>query len=147
MTTARHARRSLVLALLCGVAAACGSDSPSEPDVGDTRVVKADPSFAADIQEIFNRRGCTAAGCHNVDGAAGLDLSPGAAYGELVGVTATTGSVVVRVIPGDADGSYLVIRLEGRQTVGNQMPLGGLPLDNIDLTNVRNWIARGAQQN
>ena len=54
---------------------------------------------------------------------------------------------VVRVVPGNATDSYLVIRLEGRQTVGNRMPLGGSPLDNIDLTNVRNWIAQGAQRN
>ena len=37
--------------------------------------------------------------------------------------------------------------LEGRQSVGLQMPRGGTPLDNIDLTNIRNWINNGAPNN
>ncbi len=53
----------------------------------------------------------------------------------------------VRVIAGDAQNSYLVKKLEGRQTVGARMPLNGAPLDNIDLTNIRNWIDQGAQNN
>ena len=43
-----------------------------------------------------------------------------------------TSEAVLRVIPNNADGSYLVIKLEGRQTVGARMPLGGQPLDMTD---------------
>jgi hypothetical protein len=140
MTILRIALPSLLL-----VAAACG-DSPSEPDVDDPRVVKENPSFVTDIQEIFTRKGCTSSGCHGTGPQAGLDLRPGSAYAALVGVAASS-EPIQRVIPGNPDGSYLVIRVEGRQTVGNRMPLGGTPLDDIDRANLRNWILRGAAEN
>ncbi len=136
----------LLLALSTALLAACSGDSPAEPDDDDGRVVKANPSFAADIQEIFDRRGCSSSACHGSAQQAGMDLRSGAAYGALVDVTASTESIV-RVIPGDPDGSYLVMRVEGRQNVGSRMPLGGAPLDAIDLTNLRNWIATGAPAN
>lgn len=138
-------RTLLGLLLLMG-AVACGGDSPSEPDPGDPRTVKANPSFSADIEEIFDRKGCTAAGCHGSVQQGGMDLRPGAAYGALVGVTASA-EPIPRVIPGDAEGSYIVMRVEGRQSVGSRMPLGGVPLDSIDLTNLRNWISQGAPEN
>jgi len=53
----------------------------------------------------------------------------------------------VRVVPGDPQNSYLVIKLEGRQSFGSRMPEGGTPLDNIDLGNIRNWITQGAKNN
>jgi hypothetical protein len=112
----------------------------------DTRTIKDNPSFAADIQEIFDRRGCINAACHGTASAAGLNLQSGVSYGDLVNVMATR-EPVTRVIPGDADGSYLVIKLEGRQTVGARMPVGGQPLDQTDLTNIKNWIAQGADNN
>jgi hypothetical protein len=63
-----------------------------------------------------------------------------------VGVTATQ-STVARVIPGNARASYLVVKLEGRQTIGSRMPLNASALDNIDLTNIKNWINQGAKNN
>jgi hypothetical protein len=109
-------------------------------------VVKANPAFGADIQEIFDRRGCTASGCHGSAQSAGLDLRSGSAYGSLVNVQASS-EPIVRVIPNDAQNSYLVIKLEGRQSVGAQMPRGGSPLDTIDMRNIRNWIDTGAPNN
>jgi len=49
------------------------------------------------------------------------------------------------VEPGDPDNSYVIIKLEGRQSVGARMPLGAPFLDNIDLTNIRNWNSQGAR--
>jgi hypothetical protein len=77
---------------------------------------------------------------------AGLDLRSGSSYGSLVDVRATS-EPILRVSPGDPDGSYLVIKLEGRQSVGDRMPQTGAALDSIDLTNIRNWIAQGALNN
>jgi hypothetical protein len=138
--------RTVVAAWLLLGAVACGGDSPSEPEIDDPRVVKSNPSFALDIQEIFTRKGCTSSGCHGSAQQGGMDLRPGAAYAALVGVTASA-EAIPRVIPGDAQGSYLVMRVEGRQSVGSRMPLGGVPLDSIDRTNLRNWISRGALEN
>ena len=131
---------------------ACG-DSGTGPDDesnggsnGEGRVVQADPSFANVIQEIFNRRGCASGSCHGSAQAAGLHLSSGSSYASLVDVTATQ-AAVARVIPGNANDSYLIVKVEGRQTVGQRMPIGGAALDNIDLTNLKNWINQGAKNN
>lgn len=130
---------------------ACG-DSGTGPDPdpgdgnGDGRVIVADPSFGSVVQEIFNRKGCAAGSCHGSAQSAGLDLRTGNSYAELVNVTATQ-STAARVIPADADASYLIIKVEGRQTVGQRMPPGGSALDNIDLTNLKNWINQGAKRN
>ena len=140
---------AIVLAAACG-----GDDSPTDPGVGGdggggggaARVIKANPAFGADVQEIFDRIGCSTSGCHGTSQRAGLDLRSGSAYSNLVNVQAMSESVL-RVIPGDANGSYIVIKLEGRQTVGGRMPLNGTALDNIDLTNIKNWINNGAPNN
>jgi hypothetical protein len=143
----------LTLALLGG----CGGGGTGPEDDGsngdpngnpnpNTRSIKTDPSYASDIQEIFNRRGCTDSLCHGSSQQEGLDLRSSVSYANLVNVTATQ-SNVARVIPGNAQGSYLVVKLEGRQTVGTRMPQGLAALDNIDLTNIKNWINQGAKNN
>ena len=140
----RCALLTLIFAL-----AACGSDPMGPGNGGNQREIKANPSFAADINEIFQRRGCSSGVCHGAAGGqAGLTLTSSAAnnYAMLVNVDATSESFK-RVLPNDANGSYLVIKLEGRQQVGSRMPQGGAPLDNIDLTNIKNWINNGAPNN
>jgi hypothetical protein len=143
-------RCSSVLSALAALAlSSCGDTGPtssSDTSTSDTRVVQANPSFASTIQEIFNRKGCTNSSCHGSARMAGLDLRSGASYASLVNVRATSENLV-RVVPGDPDGSYLVIKVEGRQSVGARMPQTGSPLDTIDLTNLRNWIAQGASNN
>ena len=121
---------------------------PGNPGGGGTvtRVIKSNPSFATDIQEIFNRKGCTDAACHGSSAQAGLTLTPGAAHGSLVNVPSTQTSFL-RVVPGNAGSSYLVMKVEGSASFGDKMPLGGSALDDIDLTNIRNWINTGAQNN
>ena len=83
-------------------------------------------------------------------GAGGMTLTSTAAtsYASLVGVESPT-SGEIRVIAGDAANSYLVKKLEGTQGAGNgvQMPRTSTALDNIDLTNIKNWINTGAPNN
>ena len=135
--------------------AACGGDSGTGPDLDPTgnggggtttRVVKANPSFGADIQEIFTRTGCAASSCHGTSAQAGLTLTTGNAYGELVNVTATQ-SALFRVLPGDPANSYLIMKVEGTAAIGGRMPLGASALDNIDIQNLKNWISSGALNN
>jgi len=148
--------RVLSPVLICVVLAACSaSDSPTDPggDGGggpsDTRTIKANPSFANDITEIFTRKGCTGSSCHG-NGSGGLMLSTSASanHARLVNVKSLN-SGEVYVIPNDAQNSYLVKKLENRQGSGNgsRMPVGGSALDNVDLTNIKNWINTGAQNN
>jgi hypothetical protein len=149
--------RSLTLSLAVAAAltlGACGDGGTGPDDGGNSggnntpsRQILADPSFATNIQEIFNRRGCASGSCHGSGTqSAGLNLSSGSSYASLVNVTSTQ-VAVARVIPGNANDSYLIVKVEGRQTVGNRMPPGASALDNIDLTNLKNWIAQGAKNN
>ena len=138
--------------LICVVLAACSaSDSPTDPGgtPADARTIKANPSFANDITEIFMRRGCAGSNCHG-NGVGGLTISTSgsANHERLVNVTSPM-SGEVYVIPNDAQNSYLVKKLENRQGSGNgsRMPVGGSALDNVDLTNIKNWINTGAQNN
>ena len=122
--------RALCPVLMCVVLAACSaSDSPTDPGgtPSDTRTIKANPSFANDITEIFTRRGCASSNCHG-NGAGGLTISTSgsANHARLVNVTSPM-SGEVYVIPNDAQNSYLVKKLENRQGSGNgsRMPVGG----------------------
>lgn len=141
-------------AVIIALLSACGGGDggPMDPGGdpgganGDTRTVKADPSFSNDIWEILTRRGCTGGACHG-SGQGNLTMtSASGAYAALVNVTSLASGETL-VIPGNADDSYLVKKLEGRQSVGARMPLNGSPLDNVDLSNIRNWITQGAKNN
>jgi hypothetical protein len=143
----RHLLAILALTLAALLFGCSSDDTPTSPGGGGGGVVENDPSFANVVQEIFNRRGCTNSSCHGQATQAGLDLRAGTARGELVNVQATQEPGQTRVIPGDAQNSYLVIKLEDRQSVGGSMPVTGAPLDSIDLANIRNWIDQGAKDN
>ena len=142
--------RSKVPALVAMALLAACSGTPTDGGGGGARVIKANPSFATDIQEIINRIGCNGAGCHGAAGGqAGFVLGSDASVnrGNLVNVSSTSEPSFLRVEPNDAVNSYIVIKLEGRQSVGSRMPLGLPALDNIDLTNIKNWINTGAPDN
>lgn len=104
-------------------------------------------SFSTQVQPIFTDSCAT---CH-LEGAAptGLVLSAGTAYENMVGVPSVQ-SELMRVKPGDVQGSYLIHKLEGTQVEvggsGMQMPVGApLSAEVIDL--IRDWVAQGAKDN
>lgn len=139
----------LVTALVVPLFACYGNGGTGLDGDNGQREIKTNPSFASDINEIFQRRGCSASSCHGAAGGqAGLELTASASanYAQLVNVPATSENFL-RVEPGNATDSYLVIKLEDRQVVGAQMPLNAAPLDDIDLTNIKNWINNGAPEN
>jgi len=122
----------------------CGSNSPTNSEPPPT--VKEDPSFASDIQSIFNNN-CVSSGCHDTSASGGMILLQGQSYANLVNVASTQEPGKTRVIPNDATDSYLVIKLEGRQTNGGRMPLGGGALNANSIQNIKNWIDKGAKNN
>ena len=133
--------------------ASCGGGerNPTGPGPGGggsqmTLSIKPNPSFEQDVQEIFVRNGCTDSGCHG-SGQGGFFLLPDSAsnYTNIVNVRAEGEREFLLVEPFDATNSYIVIKVEGRQRIGSQMP--GTSFDNIDLTNLRNWIDNGAPNN
>ena len=148
MQVSKHSCMRLMVLSLCAVLlilSGCSTDDSPTASKSPGSIIN-DPSFSTDIQPIFISRGCTGSNCHGSALQDGLDLRTGAAYASLVNVDAVSENFK-RVLPGNAQDSYLVIKLEGRQTVGSQMPLVGAHLDNVELTNIRNWINNGAKNN
>ena len=142
-------RWTMAVALGGSVLVACGGDSPTDTGGniggGNMREILTSPKFGANIQEIFNRRDCTSSNCHGTSAQGGLTLTGGSSHADLVDVDATGDPSKKRVAPNDAQNSYLVMKLEGR--AGDRMPLGLGTLDNVDITNIRNWIDTGAPNN
>ncbi len=98
--------------------------------------------------DIFNVN-CALSGCHTGSSPrAGLNLSSGLAFSNIVSVLSSQNNSFTRVIPNDADNSLLVQKIEGTQTVGGRMPAGGrAPLSNEDIQLIRDWITNGAENN
>lgn len=100
-------------------------------------------SFASIQSHVFTPI-CTA--CHaGASAPRGLRLDSTNSFALLVGVSSAEVSSLKRVAPGDADNSYLIQKLEGHQSVGARMPLGGPYLDAATIALIRQWINNGAQ--
>jgi hypothetical protein len=134
---------ALLVVLVVLFLSQCSSDSPTGTE--PPPAVKDDPSFAADIQSIFTNN-CISSGCHNAGAAGGMELLQGQSYANLVNVVSSQEPGKTRVIPSDSTNSYVVIKLEGRQTNGSRMPLGGV-LNSNSIQNIKNWIDMGAKNN
>ena len=136
----------LILVFLSAFFYTCKSPSQPNGDGDPGETVIDDPSFSTVIQAIFNAN-CVGGGCHNATASAGLNLSQGQAYNNLVNVDSTSDANFKRVLPNDAQNSYIVVKVEGRQTVGSRMPLNRTPLTTVQIQNIKNWINKGANQN
>ncbi len=91
---------------------------------------------------------CAFSGCHaGASPAAGQNLSAGRAWSNLVNVPSSQNPAYTRVIPGDADNSLLIMKLEGTAPFGSRMPLGGAPLSNGQIQSIRAWVNAGALDN
>jgi mono/diheme cytochrome c family protein len=118
----------IMLCLLPLVITACGNE--------------AQVSFSKDVQPILDKN-CVE--CHGEGGqgllASGLDLTSheslmkGAQFGPMI-------------IAGDAEGSNLVVLMEGRADPSISMPHGQRdPVGEADIQAVRAWVDQGAKNN
>jgi len=113
-----------LLAGCAGSGGGGGGGTPSQPSCKPPKG-GATVSFASNIQPIFNRSCAVAASCHAGPGSANMDLTPGVAYGQIVGVRSTQQRNLKRVDPGDPDASYLVRKIRGGPNIsGTEMPQG-----------------------
>jgi hypothetical protein len=118
--------------------------------VGGPASCAAEDTFAVIQQKVFGASGCRVQTCHGSDAAGGLDLQWGAAYLSLVDVPAATPAAAAagkkRVVPGDAEASFLFQKLAGtlRPDEGARMPSVGGALDPLELDLIRAWIDAGA---
>ena len=141
MTTRPYGLRPVLrLVAVLLVVTACRSDSGTAPDETDTLM----PTLSSIQTHVFTP---SCAGHHGPSLAeAGLDLSAGRSFANLVNVPSTQVELNL-VTPGDAESSYLVHKMDGRAgIVGRQMPIGALPLTE-ELAVIRQWIDAGARNN
>lgn len=94
--------------------------------------------FESRIQPLFS--GCT--GCHGIGAVAGLDLRPGEAYANLVGVESTSNSPQLRVQPFEPEQSVLFNAVNCSSPGGPGAQMGNYDPDDRAL--IRDWIAQGA---
>ncbi|KPF93441.1 hypothetical protein IP81_03135 [Novosphingobium sp. AAP83] len=104
-------------------------------------------SYQADIVPLIESQCAT---CHLTgEEAGGMSLVGDVARDFLVGQPSQEAPAIMRVVAGDPDASYLVMKLEGTHLAhagsGGQMPFGAPPLDAGNIAKVRQWIADGAK--
>ena len=125
--------RTVVFALLLMIlGAGCkdmGTDVPIPP-------ATATVSFAQRVLPIFQRNGCIA--CHG--GSGGL-------YVGTVAELLSGGSHGPALVPGHADNSNLIKKLQNSPPFGVRMPQGGPYLSDSTVAVLRTWINEGAQNN
>jgi len=103
-----------------------------------------------DIQRTIFTGRCALPTCHVAQSPAGnLILEAGQSYAQLVGVPPDVSTArdagLLRVDPGHAENSFLLIKLEGPPPdEGSRMPLTGGTLTEAEIQRVRDWIAQGA---
>lgn len=158
-------KKYFLLIFCTALLAACGAGSGEGLDENGNPVTEPEPqpepepegpSLEDLVNQIFNNQAlgdqrCTR--CHSGGSpAAGMSLqTPELAYANLVGadgegVTANGNATFKRILPGDPDESYIILKLEGDIRAGNQMPLGEAPLTPMQIALVRDWIANGAPE-
>ena len=101
------------------------------------------PNFSEIQANVFSPD-CATSGCHaGAAPAASLNLEETNSYAMLVGIQSSQDATLQRVEAGDPANSYLVQKLEGTASSGQQMPPGApLPQSEIDV--IRQWITDGA---
>ena len=140
----------LVMAL---VLTACSGPDKGKSDyngsaTGAADTAAAQPSYyEAEIAPMLQTNCAT---CHLTGQEAGnMSLIPAKAITSLVNVKSSEAPALIRVVPGDPDKSYLIMKLEGTQDqhggVGARMPFGAPPLSPDKIAKIRKWISEGAK--
>jgi hypothetical protein len=145
-------KKAMLVAVVAAlfILAGCKGGGYSEKQASGSVPSGADPAktaaaaFKKDVQPIFTKN-CAHPSCHGAAQSAGMQLSPGLAYENIVNVHSSEVPALMRIKPGEPDSSYLVMKIEGKQEVGAQMPLTGGPLPNKDIQTIRSWVEAGAK--
>ena len=127
---------------LSGLLMGCAGNGPVPPGGGG--------SIYDNIQQTIFNVSCISGPCHSSSSQQGnLVLEENVSYGNLVGVApfndVARAKGLERVVPDNADMSFLLIKLTGPGLgEGSPMPLGMPPLSAADIEKVRSWILAGA---
>ena len=149
MDLLRNVRRPgfLLILLLSCVIVGCSASSGEGLDISGRPLSEGGnlplaPTLASVQANVFNPS-CIV--CHSAANAPqGLRLDAANSFTNLVGVPSRENSSILRVAPRNPNQSYLIHKLEGTASVGDQMPLGGPPIPQSTIDFVRQWITDGA---
>lgn len=85
--------------------------------------------------------------CHGGSGfaAAGLHLTEGKSYSDLVNIEAIHNTAKMRIAPNNLSGSYLIDVLKGEVLQNQHSSLSSLKEDDIEL--IKQWVLKGAENN
>lgn len=130
-------------AALCAslILVACAGDKASETGTAEA------PTFSEIRGPLVLSCGSSVS-CHAEGSVSGMELAPGGEYDALVNAPSVNAPGQTLVIPNDADGSYLIRKLEDADgIVGSPMPppFGGY--DPAEIEKIRAWIDAGALDN
>ncbi len=101
----------------------------------------------SDIQTNVFDASCALSGCHAGSSvSAGLDLSNGNSYAELVNKSSVLNPNFKLVEPGNSENSFLIKMLKHTGEGTSQMPPSG-KLNNSVIDSISAWIDRGALNN
>jgi len=128
----------------CGAGTGEGLDQNGQPLAAGGGSAPLEPTLASIQASVFSVN-CAFSGCHGGGTVPfGLRLDPGFSAGNLINVPSPRDPNLIRVIPGNPGGSFIIQKLEGTQTLGDRMPQFGpyLPQSTIDV--IRQWIQDGA---
>ncbi len=108
--------------------------------------VSLDSSFESIQENIFNA--ICAVKCHKEPRPKkDLNLADGHAYDYLVSVPSKELPKMMRVLPGDAEMSYIIWKLEGRKGIRyKQMPLNLPQIPEVQIAAIKAWINNGAEE-
>ena len=121
------------------------TNSPIELDLGEMNV----GMFDAINQAVFQSGTTTCAKCHQGDNPAGsLDLSSANAYASLVGIASTKAPDQKRVVPGNAENSYLYKVISTGDSNVHFSHTGFFAGDDMAamLKLIKEWINNGAKE-
>lgn len=143
-----------LLAALATTAACATANNPTPPSL--------EPTFESMVENVLTPK-CTFAQCHSsTTAAAGLDLTPEKACGELVDVQSCLLPHRTRIVPGKPEDSFFFHKLTGEGLATEMpasgacgfglatptnllMPFGAAELSLAELKLVHDWIADGAE--
>jgi len=142
-------RRAILFAipLFISAVASCTAGSGEGLDISGRPIseggdVPLAPTLASVQANVFNPS-CIV--CHSgANAPQGLRLDAANSFTNLVGVGSRQDGSFLRVAPGEPSQSYLIQKLEGTASTGEQMPLGGPPIPQSTVDYVRQWITDGA---
>ena len=136
-------RATWTLAAALLVAACCPEGKTSDEGTADG--AQAGSARLSTLQEEVLDRHCVT-DCHEgVNAASNLRLEREQTYRALVNQASQQLTGKIRVVPGDPESSYLIIKMEGGAgMVGVQMPRLAPPRPQSEINALRGWISRGA---